>query len=301
MFRRKGGNSGVSQGWKGFVKITDLKAGDAHCVYPRCSNKATEQARIATNSSSDNARNISLCHYHGQNAVENPGIAEFLYQLEDYATAAQRMVKNSAGGELRQLSREEYIDRATTYLQSTDYFMGAYLASCFHPDWLLALQFDAERRKVAPSPGSSAMDRAVKSLLSRDRPACVRIILRLSEQTYAGKVSAITTDSRLIAIAIEDTCSAIEEFYSRPSVSQQVTSFKIGHERMPYIFRDCVITAQRTAPTDPVDYAILSTDAQVVEFEQRSFELLFEQCVRPVDEEKETLISFVRSALGGLT
>jgi hypothetical protein len=297
MFGLKRRDRSGTLAWRGTSHVVSTDIENGPCEYPQCEKAAINHIAIAPDGGGTAPLDLKLCRFHTARVLDNADIAAFLYNISSAPeNAALRVARNSAGGELRRLDREQYLDRVITYLQSTDYFLGAFLASCFHPDWFYVLQADAERRSVHPTPGSAAVDAAIQQLIFSDK-SDVRLVLRLSESTYSSKVAAAATHPRLIEVLIGDTQRRINEFFSDYRPQQRVTSMAIGHERIPYIFRDCVITAQRSKASAPIEYAILSTDPNVVDFEKRSFGLLFEQNVRSLEDDRRILVDFVERAL----
>lgn len=243
-----------------------------HCMYPSCSSSADLRVDLTTREDGQNAVEAVLCTYHHNSLSLDPGLLDFVYKITASTDALDRVSKSAPSRSLRKLTRDEYLKRVQDELAKATSFRGAYLASCFHPDWFYDLQKAAES-KAGGNPGSSAMDRAVRNLL-HDPDRDVAVIIRIRSETYAQKIASVTRDRRLLAILAEDTILAAADFFQSPQLADRVACMDIGHERIPYIFERVVTTAQRREAASRVDYAIMSDDPEVVEFERRGFNLL---------------------------
>lgn len=270
---------------------------DSVCQYPSCGKPASALASVG-----GLATNLNLCQYHLRQATDRPGVAEFLESIFS-ASAADRIVASAPEGAFRSLSKSQFLSEVLKRLDDAQYFEGAYLPSCFHPAWFFTLQAEAAARHEADgssgeaSPGSSAMDEGVQRLLFSGQAERTRVLIRLSGVSYASKVRAVITDERLIGVLVAETCEKITEFYSEERPSRTVRPITIGHERIPYIFSDAVITAQRSSAASPVEHAIMSTDQQVIDFERRCFDSLEAATSRGVRTMRDELRDFIRDAL----
>lgn len=274
---------------------------DAPCVFPRCSLPGTVRIRLSTADSSLADREVVLCRVHEAKAMAVRGMAEFLYRLVDAQhDASRRVLEASRPKRMERLDRPRYLELAARKLQEATEFLGAYSGpSCFHPDWFYVLQAAAEARGGPTSPGSSRMDRALQRLLTEPAHRRVDVVLR-SSPTYAAKAATVTRNPRLLDVLKAETVERIEEFYLRTPRRQRITCIDIGFMRLPYIFEDCVITAQRESDVGPVSGAIVSYDPEVVAFERRSFTLLFDTIIRPTEHERAELIAFTENSLDAI-
>jgi hypothetical protein len=276
--------------------VADPAAADGICEYLHCSLPALATVALVPSDELAAPGRISLCLYHHDKAETVDGMPEFLYRLADARRdPRERLAEHSAPGSLEQLDRRAYLDLATEQLTESKSFYGAYEGpSCFHPEWFFALQRDAATRQLVPSPGSAAMDAALGSLLQRTDAGERWLILRNASK-YRAKIEAVLPDRRLVAMLRDQTLEAIDAFFETRPESARVASVDIGHLRIPYIFDECVITARRPASVEPVTDAIVSRDLGVVAFERSTFRQIFEASGRSDEDERATLVEFVRA------
>ncbi len=240
-------------------------------------------------------RDVPVCVKH-QTKVRKKGLDGLLASVVRHESASERIEKGQ-DGMTKTLTRGEYLRTMAQMLSTTTYFRGAYLPSCFHPDWFFGVQSRAAGT-TPMSPGSAAMDSNLRRLLFDDDPTVdVRIVIRTDTIAYRTKIEAAIDSPRAVRALRDDTIDAIQRFHAAAPPHRGVVPLNIDHSRIAYVFRDRAFAARRATPSTTIVEALETSDPSSVEFERGCIDTLFDQTLSDLDSPESSIVRFVEQAL----